>query len=64
MNRLIAVLLCCCGCGSRVRSVFHRGYLKNRLHPDVIHERDMEGVEAQIVQGKLVLHVDDFVGCC
>jgi len=36
-------------------------YFRNRLHPDLVRERDVEGIEAQIVNGKLVLRVDDFV---
>ncbi len=37
------------------------GYLKQRFHPDVVHERDVEGIEGHIVANKLILHVDDFL---
>ncbi len=37
------------------------GYISKRLHPDIVRERDVEGIESQIVNGKLVLHVSDFV---
>jgi outer membrane protein len=37
------------------------GYYRHLLHPDIVGERDVEGLEAQITDNKLVLHVDDFV---
>jgi outer membrane protein len=37
------------------------GYFRHRLHPDIIRERDVEGIEGQISDSKLVLRVDDFV---
>ncbi len=37
------------------------GYLRERFHPDIAHERDVEGVESHISDGKLVLRADDFV---
>ena len=61
MSRLIALLLSCCAAGAAAGPYSLASYLKNRLHPDVIRERDIEGVEAQIIGGKLVLHVDDFI---
>jgi outer membrane protein len=37
------------------------GYFRHRLHPDVVNEHDVQGIEAHIVEGKLILRVDDFV---
>lgn len=56
---LIAQLFCPAGRGAASYSV--AGYLRQRFHPDVVHEKDVEGIESHIVDGKLVLRVDDFV---
>lgn len=60
MSRLIALgLLCCCAAQAWSSSV--AAYFRNRMHPDVVSEHDVEGVDAQVVNGKLVLRVDDFI---
>jgi outer membrane protein TolC len=37
------------------------GYLHHRFHPDIVQERDVEGLEAHIVDGKLVLTIQSFL---
>jgi outer membrane protein len=37
------------------------GYLRHRFHPDIVQERDVEGLEAHVVDGKLVLTVQSFL---
>jgi outer membrane protein TolC len=37
------------------------GYLRNRFHPQIVQEHDVEGLEAHIVDGKLVLTVESFL---
>lgn len=60
MNRFVALLLLLCS-SVQAGSPSVAAYFHNRLHPDVISEHDVEGLEAQIVNGKLVLRVDDFI---
>jgi len=61
MNRLAALLLCFAAWATAAPRYSPAGYLNRRLHPDIIHERDVEGIEAQITGEKLVLRVEDFV---
>jgi outer membrane protein len=37
------------------------GYLHHRFHPDIVQERDVEGLEAHIIDGKLVLTIESFL---
>jgi outer membrane protein TolC len=37
------------------------GYLHHRFHPDIVQERDVEGLEAHIVDNKLVLTIQSFL---
>jgi len=57
----LAILFLLCASASLAGPNSLASYFRNRLHPDLVRERDVEGIEAQIVNGKLVLHVDDFV---
>ncbi|MDQ6676970.1 MAG: TolC family protein [Acidobacteriota bacterium] len=61
MNKLAALLLCCAAWAMAGPRYSPAGYLNRRLHPDIIKERDVEGIEAQITGQKLVLRVEDFV---
>jgi outer membrane protein TolC len=65
MNKRILMLLLiaqlCSVTGGRATSYSVAGYLRQRFHPDVVHETDVEGIESHIVDGKLILRVDDFV---
>lgn len=36
-------------------------YFKHRLHPDIVNERDVEGIETHIIDNKLFLRVNDFI---
>lgn len=46
---------------ARGESNFLRSYLDHRFHPNVVRERDVEGLDARIVDNKLVLILDDFI---
>jgi len=66
MNRLARLVLCCTALFCVTPAIAApkyspAAYFKNRLHPDLVQERDVEGVEAQIQDAKLVLRVEDFV---
>ncbi len=37
------------------------GYLRNRFHPQIVQEHDVEGLEAHVADGKLVLTVESFL---
>ena len=37
------------------------GYLYQRLHPDLVQERDVEGLTERVQDGKLVLNIKDFL---
>ncbi|MCU1261161.1 MAG: TolC family protein, partial [Bryobacterales bacterium] len=58
VNRLLFFLLLLVP--AQAETNFLRTYLE-RFHPNVIQERDVAGLEARISNGKLVLHLDDFI---
>jgi outer membrane protein len=59
MNKAAVFLLLLAG-GAPAESNFLRSYV-HRFHPNVIQERDVEGLDARIADNKLVLHLDDFI---
>ncbi len=59
-KRLIALLTIALVC--RASDPFSvGGYMRHRFHPDIVQERDVEGLEAHIVDGKLVLTIQSFL---
>ena len=58
VNRLLFFLLLLVP--AQAETNFLRTYL-DRFHPNVVQERDVAGLEARISNGKLVLHLDDFI---
>ena len=53
--------LAACACCAADNRFSMAGFLHNRLHPEIVHERPVEGLEAHIVDGKLVLTMKDYL---
>jgi outer membrane protein len=60
-RRLPVALLIYLAGTAHAETNFLRGYFDRRFHPDVVQERDVEGLDARIADNKLVLHLDDFI---
>jgi outer membrane protein TolC len=58
-KRLLLILLATACCASDKFSV--GAYLHNRFHPNIVQERDIEGLDAHIVDNKLVLNIQAFL---
>jgi hypothetical protein len=58
-KRLLLILLATACCASDKFSV--GAYLHNRFHPNIVQERDIEGLDAHIVDNRLVLNIQVFL---
>jgi outer membrane protein len=59
MNRRALFFLLASQCWAGTFSI--PGYLRSRLHPDIIQERDVEGINDRVRDGKLELTLKDFL---
>jgi outer membrane protein len=60
-KRLLALLSIALVCRASSDPFSVGGYLRHRFHPDIVQERDVEGLEAHVVDGKLVLTIQSFL---
>ncbi len=61
-SRIAAVfLLLLATCSAYGDSYSVAGFLKRRFHPEIVQERDVEGIESHIIGEKLVLRLDDYI---
>ena len=60
MNKLAVVLVCCAQAAAAGNLSFH-DYIQKRFHPETVQERDVEGIDQRIQDGKLVLDLHAFL---
>jgi len=60
MNKPVAVLVCFAQVAAAGNLSFH-DYIQKRFHPETVQERDVEGLDQRIQDGKLVLDLRSFL---
>lgn len=60
MNKLAVALVCCAQAAAAGTFSLH-DYIQKRFHPETVQERDVEGIDQRVQDGKLVLDLHSFL---